>query len=70
MADQSVAGGVAELEDGGGDDLGQLGPGLVPTRSANTSNISAVPAASARNISQITTLADTQLSERHISTGQ
>ena len=70
VADQSVAGGVAELEDGGGDDLGQLGPGLVPTRSANTSNISAVPAASAKNFSPSNTLAETQLLGRHNSAGQ
>ena len=70
-ADQSVVGGDSGSNDeGGGDGLVQLSPGLMTTGSEITSNITAVPAASARNISQITTLADTQLSERHISTGQ
>ena len=70
MAVQSAAGGVAGHADGGGDDLVQLGPGLMPTRSANISNITAVPAASANNVSPSNTLGGTQLLDHRNSAGQ
>ena len=69
-ADQSAVGGGSGSNDGGGDGLVPLSPGLMSTGSESSSNIAAVPTASARNFSRSNTLADTQLLERRISTGQ
>ena len=70
MAGQSAAGGEADQGGGGVDELVPLGPGLMSTGSANFSQLTAVPAASAKSFSTSKTLADTQLLSSHNSAGQ
>ena len=69
-ADQSAVGGDPDSNDGGGDGLVQLSPGLMSTVSENSSIITAVPADRARNFSPSTRLRDAQLLEYQFSTGQ
>ena len=69
-ADKSTVGGDPGSNDGGGDGLVQLSPGLMSTVSENSSIITAVPADRAENFSPSTRLREAQLLECQFSTGQ
>ena len=69
-ADKSTVGGDPGSNDGGGDGLVQLSPGLMSTVSENSSIITAVPAERAENFSPSTRLREAQLLEYQFSTGQ